>query len=174
MNKTNNVVLVEKKHHFNVEAAHLCEDFKKNLNINAIQNVRLINKYIVTDIDEKTFRDSLSTIFGEPVVDQIYLDKFKLKPSETAFGVELLPGQFNQRSDSAEQCIKLINPKSNAKVQSATIYVIEGNINSEQLTKIKKYCINPVDSHEVKPFDNKTTNLNSQIKEVPIIRHFIR
>jgi phosphoribosylformylglycinamidine synthase len=149
MNSSVRVIYVEKSKPFNVEATQLLHDLQLNLSINNLINVRILNKYIVANIDDKTHRSSLNTIFSEPPVDLLFLEQFPKEPSENAFGVAFLPGQFDQRSDSAEQCLKLINPKTTAIVKTATIYVLDGKLTEDIINKIKKYLINPTDSHEV-------------------------
>jgi phosphoribosylformylglycinamidine synthase len=143
------VIYIEKKSPFNVEAVQLLHDLRTNLNIKTLHNARILNKYIIANVDDKTYRSSLNTIFSEPPVDLLFLKQFPKKPHENAFGVAFLPGQFDQRSDSAEQCLKLINPKTNAIVKTATIYVLEGKLPHDIINKIKKYLINPTDSHEI-------------------------
>jgi phosphoribosylformylglycinamidine synthase len=143
------VLYIEKRKPFDVEAIQLLEDFRSNLKISNLIGVRLLNKYIIADIDNNVYQQSLFTIFSEPPTDNLYQEKFPIKANEIAFGVEYLPGQFDQRSDSAEQCLKLIDPKSKAIVKTAAIIILEGKLSIEQINKIKKYFINPTDSQEV-------------------------
>lgn len=174
MSNSNKVIFVEKKHNFNSEANRLLNDIKTNLNIEKIANLRLIKKYLVGNIDQTTFKQSTNSIFSEPQTDLVYLDKLAIPAKAFAFAISYLPGQFDQRADSCEQCIKLINPKCEPKIKTANIYIIEGKLSSVDLNKIKKYLINPVDSQEIdinfKEFDEipKTSN------EIEIIKDFTK
>ena len=140
-------VYVEKKPEYAVKAKELSEELTEYLNLN-ISNVRVLIRYDVENISDKTYEKALKTVFSEPPVDYVYEGKFPVEADDVVFSVEALPGQFDQRADSAEQCIKLLNEKEEAVIRCATTYVITGNLNAADIDKIKTYCINPVDSRE--------------------------
>jgi phosphoribosylformylglycinamidine synthase len=167
------VVYVEKRKPFNIEAKQLLDDFKTNLKIDKLTNVRLLNKYIIVDIDNDTYQKSLYSIFSEPPTDNLYEEKFETDKNETSFGVTYLPGQFDQRADSAEQCLKLINPDSKATVKTTTIIILEGNLSESQFENIKKYYINPTDSQEVDPNSQEYDVKITLPKNIEIVDNFI-
>jgi phosphoribosylformylglycinamidine synthase len=148
MSVESKVIYVEKRKPYDIEAKQLCRDFITNLQIANLQYVRLIKKYLVSKIDTKTYTAALKTIFHEPQVDSLS-SKISIQKGETAFAVALLPGQFDQRADSAEQCLKLINPQAEAFVKSTDVIILGGVLTPEEIEKIKKYYINPTDSIEV-------------------------
>lgn len=140
-------IFVEKKKGFDVEAQGLMQDIRQNLHIEGLENVRVINRYDVDGIDDDTYERSRYTVFAEPAIDSAYDEKM---PEDTAsavfFAVEYLPGQYDQRADSAAQCIKLMAPEVQAIVKFARVIVLEGKISDEELNAIRDYCVNPVDS----------------------------
>ena len=139
-------VYAEKKPEFAVSAKSLLSEFKSYLGITTVTNVRVLIRYDIENISDEIYRKALKTVFCEPPVDDIYEESFDF--NGRVFSVEYLPGQFDQRADSAEQCIKLLKEDEEAIIRSATTYVIEGDISDEQFEAIKKHCINPVDSRE--------------------------
>ena len=139
-------VYVEKKKEYAVHAKELKEEIKKYLSISSLENVRELIRYDVEDVSDKTYEKALVTVFSEPPVDDYYEETFQMAENEKAFSVEYLPGQFDQRADSAEQCVKLLNEKENPVIRSATTYVLSGKISEDEFEKIKAYCVNPVDS----------------------------
>jgi phosphoribosylformylglycinamidine synthase len=174
INTTNKIIFVEKKNNFNNEANEILNEIKNNLNIPTVTNVRLIQKYLVGNVDQVTFKKSINTIFSEAQVDFIYLDKLVIPSNVYAFAVSYLPGQFDQRADSCEQCIKLINSKLEPQVKTARVFVIEGKISKTDLIKIKKYLINPVDSQEIDINFNKFDVVPITKNEVEVINGFIK
>ena len=140
-------VYVEKKCAYAVKAKELQSEIKSYLGISTVTGVRVLVRYDVENISEETYRKALVSVFSEPPVDDVYEETFDLKGART-FSVEFLPGQFDQRADSAEQCVKLLNEEEEPIIRSATTYVIEGDVTDEQLSAIKHHCINPVDSRE--------------------------
>ena len=108
-------VFVEKKEGYNVEANGLYRDFKENLKIKGLTNVRVLNHYQIDNISLDEFNSSVSTIFSEPNVDNVYIDKIDLDEDEHAFRVEFLPGQYDQRADSAIQCLEILTGKKGLK-----------------------------------------------------------
>lgn len=141
-------IYVEKKQPYAVHAKELKEEVKRYLGIKSINNVRVLIRYDVENLSDATYKQALGTVFSEPPVDNCYENEFKKADGSFVFSVEYLPGQFDQRADSAEQCVKLLNEKENPVIRSATTYVFEGDIDDQDKEKIKEYCINPVDSRE--------------------------
>ncbi|MEE1008268.1 MAG: phosphoribosylformylglycinamidine synthase [Agathobacter sp.] len=141
-------VYVEKKPDFAVKAKELKHEIKHYLDITSVTNVRVLIRYDVENISEETYKKALLTVFSEPPVDNIYEEEFDYQDARV-FSVEFLPGQFDQRADSAEQCVKLLNENEEPIIRSATTYVIEGDITDEQFEAIKNHCINPVDSRAI-------------------------
>ncbi len=141
-------IYVEKKQPYAVHAKELKEEVKRYLGIKSITNVRVLIRYDVENLSEATYKQALGTVFSEPPVDNCYESEFEKADGSFVFSVEYLPGQFDQRADSAEQCVKLLNEKENPVIRSATTYVFEGEIAKQDEERIKEYCINPVDSRE--------------------------
>ena len=140
-------ILVEKKPEYNVEGAQLLSDLKTNLHLYNLINVRIVNRYDVAGLTEDEFEYSIKTIFSEETVDNVYRDNIPLKSNEVAFAIEFLPGQYDQRADSAMECLQLIYKKK-AIVRSSKLIILNGSLNQEDIEKVKNYCINPVDTRE--------------------------
>lgn len=140
-------IYVEKKAEFAVEANHIFQNLRTNLEINSIKSVRLINRYDAQGIDDEIFAAATPTIFAEPPVDNIYMELPTVENGEL-FAVEYLPGQFDQRADSCAQSIQLLTSADRPLVRSAKVYVIEGSVTAEEMAKIKAYLINPVEARE--------------------------
>ena len=140
-------VYVEKKPAYAVAAKELQSEIKSYLGIKTVTGVRVFIRYDIENVSEETYQKALGTVFSEPPVDEVYEEKIELGDAK-AFSVEYLPGQFDQRADSAEQCLKLLKEDEEPIICSATTYVISGDITEEQLEAIKNHCINPVDSRE--------------------------
>ncbi len=140
-------VYVEKKPEYAVKAKELFEELTEYLDLN-IEKVRVLVRYDVENISDKTYEKALKTVFSEPPVDYVYETTFPVGENDHVFSVEALPGQFDQRADSAEQCVKLLNEKEDAVIRTATTYVITGKVSDKEFGKVKAYCINPVDSRE--------------------------
>lgn len=140
-------VYVEKKPAFAVKAKELQSEISSYLGISGVTKVRELVRYDMENISEETYRKALVTVFSEPPVDDIYEETFDVNGART-FSVEFLPGQFDQRADSAEQCVKLLNENEEPVIRTAVTYAIEGDISEEEFAAIKKHCINPVDSRE--------------------------
>lgn len=141
-------IYVEKKAPYAVRARELKEEVKRYLGVKGLTAVRVLIRYDVENLSEETYKQALVTVFSEPPVDNYYEEKFSYKDGSLVFSAEYLPGQFDQRADSAEQCVKLLNEKENPVIRSAVTYVFEGEIPEEAAKRIKEYCINPVDSRE--------------------------
>ncbi len=147
-------IYVEKKEPFAVKAKELKEEIGSYLGITGVKEVRELIRYDVENISEDTFETACRTVFSEPPVDILYLEKIDVPKDGRVFSVEYLPGQFDQRADSAVQCIKFLKEDEDPVIKTAVTYLIVGNISDEEFKKIKAYCINPVDSREtdmVKP-----------------------
>lgn len=141
-------IYVEKKEPYAVHAKELETELKNYLRIEGLRSVRILNRYMIDNVSDDTYRRALNTVFMEPPVDILYEETFPLNPGDRVFSVEFLPGQFDQRADSAEQCVKLLNETEEPIIRSATTYVLSGDISDKEFEKIKSYCINPVDSRE--------------------------
>ena len=141
-------IFVEKKPEFAVKAGELKEELEKYLGISHVKGVRVLIRYDVENLSEETYRQALGTIFSEPPVDLVYEEEFPKNPGDMVFSVEYLPGQFDQRADSAEQCVKLLRAEEEPVIRTATTYVITAPLTAEQEAAIKSFCINPVDSRE--------------------------
>ena len=141
-------VYVEKKPDFAVQAKDLKHEIHSYLGISEVTGVRVLIRYDVEHISDEVFEKACKTVFSEPPVDTLYRESFKTDPEDRVFSVEFLPGQFDQRADSAVQCVKFLKEDEEPIIKSATTYVIEGSITDEQFEAIKNHCINPVDSRE--------------------------
>ncbi|MDY4077421.1 MAG: phosphoribosylformylglycinamidine synthase [Clostridium sp.] len=166
-------IFVEKKPGFDVEAKSLLDDFKRNLRLENLEKVRVINKYTIGEVSEEYYKKALNTIFSELTVDNVYEEKAPVEEGDIAFGVEYLPGQYDQRADSASQCFQLLTAGDRIDVKSSKIIVLKGNLSKEDVDRIKHYYINSVDSREV-DIDNRElqTPLNVP-KDVEILNGFI-
>ena len=141
-------IYVEKKQPFAVKAKELMEEISGFLGISSVTGVRVLIRYDVENIPEDVFEKSLRTIFSEPPVDDIILEKPELKEGDRVFSVEFLPGQFDQRADSAVQCVRFLKEDADPIIKTAVTYILSGNITDEEFGRIKANCINPVDSRE--------------------------
>ena len=141
-------VYVEKKTPYAVAAKELKAEIKNYLDIHTLKDVRVLIRYDIENVSEETYQKALGTVFSEPPVDMVYEEKVQFDAKDRTFSVEYLPGQFDQRADSAEQCVKLLHESENPIIRSATTYILSGKISDEEFSKIKEYCINPVDSRE--------------------------
>ncbi len=162
---------VEKKEKYAVTANSLSAEFKSYLGIK-VSSVRVLIRYDVENVSDETFSKAVKTVFSEPPVDDVYEEKFDY--DGRVFSVEYLPGQFDQRADSAEQCIKLLNENEEPVIRTATTYVVEGDITDSEFDAIKNYCINPVDSRET-GLEKPETLIDSydEPKDVEILDGFV-
>ncbi|MDO5475986.1 MAG: phosphoribosylformylglycinamidine synthase [Eubacteriales bacterium] len=141
-------VYVEKKEPFAVAARQLKEDIESFLGIDQIRGVRILIRYDVENISDETFEKGCRTVFSEPPVDILYREEIEIPEGTAVFSVEALPGQFDQRADSAEQCLQFLNEEEKPVVRTAVTYLLEGGLSPEEVGRVKAYCINPVDSRE--------------------------
>ncbi|MDB2069351.1 phosphoribosylformylglycinamidine synthase [Clostridium perfringens] len=167
------MVFVEKKAGFNVESQILLKDFKDNLGIEALEDIRVLNKYILGDMEEEQYLRTVNTILSEAPVDRVYEENFEIGQDEIAFGVEYLPGQYDQRADSASECIMLLTEEEKIPVKSSKVIILKGNLNEEEIKEIKSYYINPVDSREVSPLSKVLEENLEEPNEVEVLNGFL-
>lgn len=141
-------IYVEKKPEFAVAAKSLLADIKTALRLDNLRGIRILNRYDAEGLSEEDFRLARGTVFSEPAVDVCYENLPELKENESVFAVEYLPGQFDQRADSCEQCIQILTQGERCKVKNARIYIISGKLSESEMAKLKGYIINPVESRE--------------------------
>ena len=139
-------VFVEKKPGFNIEATQLRSDLKGNLGISGLQEVRILNRYDVSGLSEEQFAAAARTVLSEPPMDAVYGEDFRLPPEYRVFAMEYLPGQYDQRADSAAQCVQLLTQGERPAVLSAKVIGLKGDISDGEFEKVKHYLINPVES----------------------------
>ncbi|MBO5228824.1 MAG: phosphoribosylformylglycinamidine synthase, partial [Lachnospiraceae bacterium] len=147
-------VYVEKKAPFDGKARELSEEIKSYLGIDTVEKVRVLIRYDVENISDEIFEQACMTVFSEPPVDILFKEDFATDDNTRIFSVEYLPGQFDQRADSAVQCVKFLKEDEEPVIKTAVTYAITGTLTDDEFDKIKRYCINPVDSREtgmVKP-----------------------
>ncbi|MGN0586206.1 MAG: phosphoribosylformylglycinamidine synthase, partial [Oscillospiraceae bacterium] len=141
-------IYVEKKPEFAVEAKNLLADIKTALRLDKLRNLRILNRYDAEGLSEDDFRLAISNVFSEPAVDRTSVKMPELSETETVFAVEYLPGQFDQRADSCEQCIQILTQGERCKVKNARVYIVDGKLSPSELNSLKSYIINPVESRE--------------------------
>ena len=141
-------IYVEKKKAYAVRAVELFENIKTYLGISDIAGVRVLVRYDIENLDDKTFVQARGTIFSEPPLDELYEETFPKEAGDTVFSAEYLPGQFDQRADSAVQCVQLIDKDAAPVIRTATTYVLSGKLSAQEIEAVKHFCINPVDSRE--------------------------
>ena len=147
-------IYVEKKRPFAVKAKELKEELRNYLDMEGLEDVRIFIRYDVENISDKVFARACETVFSEPPVDILYHENIDVPENGRVFSMEFLPGQFDQRADSAVQCVQFLNEEEKPIIKTATTYLLTGNISDDEFERIKAYCINPVDSREttmVKP-----------------------
>ena len=130
-------IYVEKKEDYAVKAQELYEELRSYLGIKSVEKVRVLIRYDIENVSEETYKKSLHTVFSEAPVDELYEgETYPVSKGETSFSVEYLPGQFDQRADSAEQCVKLLNENEEPIIRSATTYSFLGTVTEEELDRI--------------------------------------
>ena len=165
-------IYVEKKPGFDGEAQGLLHELTELLGIKSLTGLRLLNRYDVEGIDKELFDRAIPTVFSEPPVDVTYT---ALPEAKTVFAVEYLPGQFDQRADSASQCIQLLSQGERPDVRSAKVYLLEGDLTAEDLAAIKKYLINPVEAREASLDERETLKMEFAVpSEVETLTGFIQ
>ncbi|MBR7038412.1 MAG: phosphoribosylformylglycinamidine synthase, partial [Oscillospiraceae bacterium] len=167
-------VYVEKKPAYAVEAQSVLGDVRTALRLD-VTGLRILNRYDADRLTEEDFRLAIPTVFSEPAVDDVYESLPHLEPGERMFAVEYLPGQFDQRADSCEQCISLLTKKERCRVRNARIYIVTGDLSDADMARLKKYLINPVESREATLETFKTLDTNYDIPTtVDTLEGFIR
>ncbi|MDO9573618.1 MAG: phosphoribosylformylglycinamidine synthase, partial [Candidatus Contubernalis sp.] len=167
-------IYVEKRRVFNIEARELFWDLKENLRIHGLKEVRIVNRYDISGISQEEYNMARNIIFSEPPLDLVFDEELPLSPQEKVFAVEYLPGQFDQRADSAAQCIQILTQKEQPLVQTARVIVLQGEISLDEFSKIKEYCINPVESREASLEKPETLEMETVVPEdVAILEGFI-
>ncbi len=141
-------IYVAKKDEYAVKESELLAEIKNYLGISDVKSLRIYIRYDVENVSDKVFERACRKVFSEPPVDELFEEKIDVPAGARVFGVEYLPGQYDQRADSAEQCIRFLKEDEEPVVKTATTYVLTGNISDEEFEAIKKHCINPVDSRE--------------------------
>ncbi len=141
-------IYVEKKKEFAVKAVELKEEILGYLGISSVEDVRVFIRYDVQNISDKVFEKACHSVFSEPPVDDLYMETLEIPAGAKVFSVEYLPGQYDQRADSAVQCVQFLDENENPIIRTAVTYMIIGNITDEEFDRIKAHCINPVDSRE--------------------------
>lgn len=165
-------IFVEKKPAFAIRAKELQSELRSYLGIKTVSSVRVLIRYDMEHISEETYQKALLTVFAEPPVDDVYEETFDAAGGRV-FSVEYLPGQYDQRADSAEQCVKLLNENEEPIIRTATTYVISGELDEAQLAAVKHHCINPVDSRETGLEKPRTlADEFDEPEDVKIFEHF--
>ncbi|HIV04554.1 MAG TPA: phosphoribosylformylglycinamidine synthase [Candidatus Spyradosoma merdigallinarum] len=141
-------IFVEKKAAFREHTKAVLQDLRESLGLSGAEDLRIAQRYDIDGLSEEDFRKTLPTIFAEPQVDDVFEDALPCGADDKVFAVEYLPGQFDQRADSAAQCVQMLTRKERPLIASALVYVIRGNVSDEDLARVKAYLINPVDSRE--------------------------
>lgn len=166
-------VYVEKKEGFDVEAQRMKNELKQFLNIKSVKNVRILNRYDVEHVTKEVYEKARNTIFSEPQSDVLVEEEIELK-DEFVFAVSFLKGQYDQRADSCEQCIRILDSKLRPIVQTAKVYLISGDLSVTEKEKIKKSVINPVESEEVSLEKYETLDMTYPVPEdVKVLEGFI-
>ena len=137
-------VYVEKKKEYAVEALEILHNLKKELYLDKLTDLAVVNRYDVSGVDESTLNEGINIILSEPMVDNVILEDYPLVGAHV-IGIEYLPGQYDQRADACEQCFQLLTGKKTVKVKCAKLVVLYGDLSLDDLEKVKKYLINPVD-----------------------------
>ena len=149
-------IYVEKKTPYAIKAKELKAELRSYLGMKNLDSVRVLVRYDIENLSEETYKKALGTVFSEPPLDILYEETFTAEKADKIFSVEFLPGQFDQRADSAEQCVKLLNEKEEPVIRTAVTYILSGSFSDEDFERIKEYCINPVDSRETNEVKPKT------------------
>ncbi len=164
----------EKKPEFAVEAQSLLSDIKTALRLD-VKSIRILNRYDADKLSREDFNAAVTTVFSEPAVDVVYDKLPKIEDGQRIFAVEFLPGQFDQRADSCEQCIQILCQGERCRVRNARVYIVEGNLTDEEFARLKSYIINPVESREASLEQPETLDTNYEIPTtVEVLEDFIK
>ena len=167
-------VYVKRKNGFDIEDQGALQDLKENLLIEDLKGVKILNRYDVSGVSEETFEKAKTTIFSEPQSDDVYEENYPFNKEDIVFGIEFLPGQFDQRANSLSECLQILTGQERPLAKSAKIYVLSGDITKEEVEKIKKYLINAVDSRECSLEKPETLEDKVEVPEdIRIVKGFI-
>lgn len=167
-------VFVEKKKGFDVEAHSLYRDLKDNLGISGLMGVRIINRYDVEGISDEEYENSKKTIFSEPPVDEVFDETINIDDNDKVVAIEYLPGQYDQRADSASQCIQILTHGERPGIKVAKLVVLQGDVSSYEYEKAKSYLINPVESQEASLAKPSTLDVEVSVpQDVKVLDGFI-
>lgn len=167
-------IYVEKKTEFAVEAKNLFNDIRTALRLEALRNIRILNRYDAEGLTEADFSLAVNNVFSEPAVDVTYSTLPAISETEQVFAVEYLPGQFDQRADSCEQCIQILTQGERCKIKNARIYIVDGKLRKSELDALKAYIINPVESREASLEEVTTLDTEYEIPtDVDTLQNFI-
>lgn len=168
-------LFVEKKKGFDIEAEGLYADLKENLNLSGLKSVRVINRYDVEGISDEEYAASRNIIFSEPMVDDVFDEAMDFGADDKVFGVEYLPGQYDQRADSAAQCVQILTQGEMPAVKAARLIALKGDISDSEYARVKDYCINPVESREAALTKPDTLDMAVNLPEdVKVLDGFIQ
>ncbi len=168
-------LFVEKKPDFAIEADSLKRDLQENLLLSGLTGLRIVHRYDIQGLSDEVFEQARTLIFSEPQVDFCYDESFPIAKDETAFGIEYLPGQFDQRSDSAAQCVQILTHGKRPRIASARIIVLKGTLSAHNILTVKNYCINAVDSREASLEKPKTLDATvTEPADVAVLNGFIK
>jgi len=156
-------IYVEKKPQFAVEAKSVLKNVKLALKLENLNGLRIVNRYDAEGLSEADFKLATPTVFSEPAVDMTYSQIPKTSAGESVFAIEYLPGQFDQRADSCEQCISILAQSERPVVKSAKVYIISGNLSTDEMAKLKAFLINPVESREASLSEVETLDVHYNI-----------
>ena len=171
----NNVkrIFVEKLPGFDVEAQDLHKDLKESLHLAGVESLRILNRYDISGLSDEELADTVFTIFSEKTVDKVYYENIETADNEKVFAIEYLPGQYDQRADSAAQCVQIITQGEKPNILSSKVYIVAGAVSDSELQKIKEYCINPVDSREALLEKPETLEMEVEVPaDVEILKGF--
>ena len=166
-------LLVEKREGFNLEAKALIKDLKDSLHIDCIDDLRLLNRYDIEGLSDEVCDYASKTIFSEPNLDIVYKETVEYDKDAKVFAVEYLPGQYDQRADSASECYALLTAGERIEVKTAKVIILKGNLSEDEVNKIKRYYINPVDSREVAIDNIELSSKLAEPNDVEILHNFI-
>ncbi len=172
----NNVhrIYVEKRIEYAVEAKELLHNLQTQLKLSNLENVKVINRYDVEGVNESYLNEGISIILSEPMVDNVFIENYEFSNMELVFGIEYLPGQYDQRADACEQCFQLLTGEKSVIVKCAKIIELVGDLSSKDVEKVKKYLINPVDQRLASLEKPKClTSAKVEIDKVPVVEGFI-
>ena len=163
-------VYAEKKEAYAGAAKDLAHEIRSYLGISGLEKIRILIRYDIENISDDVYEEAKTCVFAEPPVDILYEEEFTKKETDRVFAVEYLPGQFDQRADSAVQCIRFLNENEEVLIRTATVYVLEGSLSDEDMKAIEEYCYNPVDSRPAGL--GKPQTLEQKFEEPEDIRTF--